>query len=173
MGSRLNQIVDVHLLYTLNPTQMDAVKGHREEWLPAPARIHQGRVEATMPPGATHAVFSMVDRNGFLITSEPMPAVTDVGHHVLDSTLVEDGFAFKPGLYALMQLGEAAKATYGDTTVLSAALTAAQTAYAADELSDDTYCDIIHSLRGAIRNQAGAPQAQHPLINRFPTDPLF
>ena len=56
---------------------MDIVKGHREEWLPAPATIHQGRVEATMPPGATHAVFSMVDRNGFLITSEPMPAVTD------------------------------------------------------------------------------------------------
>jgi|GEM_PF-64011 len=172
-GKGKAEIEQAQLLYTLNPPQMDTVKGHREEWLPAPAKIHQGRVEATMPPGATHAVFSMVDRNGFLITSEPMPAVTDVGHHVLDSTLVEDGFAFKPGLYALMQLGEAAKATYGDTTALSAALTAAQTAYAADELSDDTYCDIIHSLRGAIRNQAGAPQAQHPLINRFPTDPLF
>ena len=117
--------------------------------------------------------FSIVDRNGFLITSELMPAVTDVGYHVLDPKLVEDGFAFEPGLYALMQLGEVAKTTYGDTTELSATLTAAQTAYAADELSDDTYCDIIRSLRGAIRNQVGAPQAQHLLINRFPTDPLF
>ena len=172
-GQGKADIADAQLLYTLNPPQMDTVKGHREEWLPAPATIHPGRVEATMPPGATHAVFSMVDRNGFLITSEPMPAVTDVGHHVLDSKLVEDGFAYKPGLYALIQLGEAAKAVADDTAALSVALAAAKTAYAADELPDDVYCDAIRDLRGAIRNQKGVPQAQHPLINRFPTDPLF
>ena len=172
-GQDKAEIADAQLLYTLNPPQMDTVKGHREEWLPAPATIHQGRVEATMPPGATHAVFSMVDRNGFLITSEPMPAATDVGHHVLDSKLVEDGFAYKPGLYALIQLGEAAKAAADDTAALSVALAAAKTAHAADGLSGDVYCDAIRDLRGAIRNQKGAPQAQHPLINRFPTDPLF
>ena len=163
-GEGKAQIEKAQLLYTLNPPQMDTIRGHREEWLPAPAKVHQGRVEARMPPGATHAVFSMVDRNGFLITSEPMPAVTDVGHHVLDSTLVDNGFAFKPGLYALIQLGDAAKSSAGNTTALNGALAAAKTAYAAGELSDDAYCDVIRSLRAAIRNQTGAPQAQHSLL---------
>jgi len=70
-------------------------------------------------------------------------------------------------------LGDAANTTAGDATALSAALTAAKTAYAAAELSDDAYCDVLRSLRAAIRNQKDAPQSQHPLINRFPTDPLF
>ena len=34
-------------------------------------------------------------------------------------------------------------------------------------------CDAIRALRGAIRDLKGTPEAEHPLINRFPTDPLF
>ena len=56
----------------------------------------------------------MTDANGCLITSEALPAVMDVGHSVKDSTLLENGFAFKPGLYALMELGaQAADANTG------------------------------------------------------------
>ena len=168
-----SSIVQAQLLYTLNPPQMDTIKGHREEWLPAPATIGNGRIEATMPPGAIYAVFSMVDSNGFLITSEPMPAVTDVGHHVLDSTLVTHGFAFKPGLYALIQLAEQARTTTGAPTELSTALTAASKAYRSESLSDDHYCDVIRNLRAAIRTHSAAPESKHPLINRFPTDPRF
>jgi hypothetical protein len=90
-----------------------------------------------------------------------------------DSELVEDGFAYRPGLYALIQLGEQAKMHPGDTTTLSAALVAAKAVYASDDQSDDAYCDVIRSLRRAIRKQTGAPEALHPLINRFPTEPLF
>jgi hypothetical protein len=34
-------------------------------------------------------------------------------------------------------------------------------------------CDAIRTLRAAIRNQQGTPESKHPLINRFPTEPLF
>jgi hypothetical protein len=167
------RIVEAQLLYTLNPPQMDTLKGHREEWLPAPATISNGRIEATMPPGAVYAVFTLKDSNGFLINSEPMPAVTDVGHHVLDSTLLADGFAFRPGLYSLIKLGEQAAKFRGDTSELVNAISSAKTAYAAEGLSDEAYCDAIRTLRGAIRNTTGAPASRHPLINRFPTDPRF
>lgn len=174
-GADKAAIIEAQMFYTVNPPQMDTIRGNREEWLVAPAVIKEGRVEATMPPGATHACFSMRDENGFLINSVELPAVTDVGHHVKDSALVSEGaaFVFKPGLYALIELGEQAAKADADTSKLVAALAAAKTAYAAESLSDEAYCDVIRDLRGAIRNQAGAPEAQHPLLNRFPTDPLF
>ena len=172
-GAGKAEIVEAQLLYTVNPPQMDTIQGRREEWFAAPAVIQKGRVEATMPPGATHACFSMTDANGFLINSEELPAVTVVGHHTPDSELLEDGYAFKPGLYALIALGEQAKQSGGDTAALTAAITAAKAAYAADSLSGDAYCDAIRALRGAIRHQSNAPESKHPLINRFPTDPRF
>ncbi len=171
-GADKAKIAEAQLLYTLNPPQMDTLKGHREEWLPAAATIQNGRVEATMPPGAAYAAFSMIDSNGFLITSEPMPAVTDVGHHVLDSTLLANGFAFRPGLYALIQLGKQAASSCTDASQLLTAIHAAEVTYSAQDLSDEAYCDVIRKLRRAIRN-TDAPQSKHPLINRFPTDPRF
>ncbi|VGO17700.1 Arylsulfatase [Pontiella desulfatans] len=171
-GNGKAEIENARLLYTLNPPPMDTIGGNREEWLSAPATISQGRVEAVMPPGATHAVFSMVDANGFLISSEAMPAVCDVGHHAKDSELLANGFAYKPGLYALIKLGEQAFATTGDKE-LKAVLKAAKAKYAAEQIDKKIMCDAIRSLRTAIRSQQGTPEAAHPLLNRFPTEPLF
>jgi arylsulfatase A-like enzyme len=171
-------IVEAQLLYTMNPKPFDTTGGHRETWLPAPATIGKGRVDAVMPPGATHAAFCMRDANGFLVTSEPLPDYQEVGYAVKkDSAMVKDGYAYKPGLFALIQLGKQAQAaslTAGlDTSALKAALATAQAQYAAEPIVEKPMCDAIRALRAAIRNQQGIPQAAHPLLNRFPTEPLF
>jgi arylsulfatase A-like enzyme len=172
-GPEKADIVAAQLLYTLNPPEMDTLAGQREEWLSAPATIDTGRVEASMPPGAIYAVFSMVDSNGFLINSEPMPAVTDVGHDVLDSSLLKNGYAFRPGLYALIQLAEQAANTVGDSPKLTKTIIAAKQAYKADQLPDTAYFTAIRELRHAIRSETATSESRHPNINRFPTEPLF
>jgi arylsulfatase A-like enzyme len=163
-------IVAAQLLYTLNPAAFDSTKGRREEWFAAPAKIMKGRVEAVMPPGATHAVISMRDENDYLVQSETMPAVKNVGHKVDDSEILKNGFAYKPGLFALMKLG--AQVEHKSTELVSA-LAAAEAQYAAEPIREKAMCDAIRSLRAAIRNQKGAPESKHPAINRFPTEPLF
>ncbi len=176
-GSKKAAIVDAQLIYTLNPKPFDTIWGKREEWFATPAKIASGRVEAVFPPGATHAIFCMRDANGFLIPSEPMPAVCDVGHDVHDSTIVKNGYAYKPGLFALIKLGEKAQASADktglDTAMLKTALVGARQAYESEDDSDIMHCNAIRSLRAAIRNQKGTPEADNPLINRFPTDPRF
>jgi hypothetical protein len=170
-------IVEAQLIYTLNPKPLDSTRGSREEWFATPATIRKGRVEAAMPPGATHAVFSVVDANGYLLHSEKMPAVCDVGHQTHDSTILKHGYAYKPGLFALIKLGERAKQSgkkaRQDTAALSAAIASAKTAYAADDLSDEGHCDALRALRAAIRNQKGVTEADNYFVNRFPTEPLF
>jgi hypothetical protein len=175
-GSKV-AIVEAQLLYTLNPKPFDSTQGHREEWFHAPATISAGRVDAIMPPGATHALFCMRDANGFLVTSEPVPSYHAAANGVKDSTIVKNGYAYKPGLFALIQLGEQARAASKQAGVsiqdLNTALTSAQQQFAAETIDERQMCDAIRTLRAAIRNQHGTPESKHPLINRFPTDPLF
>ncbi len=170
-------IVEALLLYTLNPRPFDASRGHREEWFPAPAKINKGRVDAVMPAGATHAAFCMRDANGFLITSEAMPSFSTQNHNFVDSEILKNGYAYKPGLYALIQLGEKARISADktglDTAMLKTALLGARQAYESEDDSDIMHSNAIRSLRAAIRNQKGTPEADNPLINRFPTDPRF
>ena len=171
-------IAEANLLYTLNPRPFDTTGGHREEWFIAPAQIQEGRVEAVMPPGATHGVFIMTDANEFLITSEPLPALGDVGGYgVKDSELLADGFAYKPGLFALIELGREAQTSAReaglDLSDLNAAMATAQRQYAVEVIEEKAITDTIRDLRAAIRNLDGTAEAKHPLINRFPTDPLF
>ena len=170
-------IVDAQLLYTLNPKPFDSTKGHREEWFSVPATIRPGRVDAVMPPGATHALFCMRDANGFLVTSEPVPSYQEAANGVKDSTIVQDGYAYKPGLYALIQLGKQAQVEASraglDVSPLKDSLAKAQAQYVTETIEEQPMCDAIRALRGAIRDLKGTPEAEHPLINRFPTDPLF
>jgi arylsulfatase A-like enzyme len=65
------------LLYTLNGGHTD------EEWFPLEANVDQedGIMAATLPEGATHFLFNLIDRNNFLVssvqlqhTSPPTPA---------------------------------------------------------------------------------------------------
>ena len=176
-GASQAAIVEAQLIYTLNPKPFDTTRGHREEWLPAPAKISQGRVDAVMPPGATHALFCMRDANGFLVTSEPMPDLQEANYGVKDSTIVQDGYAYKPGLYALIQLGKQAQVAASqaglDVSALKDSLARAQAQYVTETIIEKPMCDAIRALRGAIRDLKGTPEAEHPLINRFPTDPLF
>ena len=50
-GNDKATIKEAHLLYTLNPKEFDKTRGHREEWFKAPAKISNGRVEASTPRG--------------------------------------------------------------------------------------------------------------------------
>ena len=119
----------------------------------------------------------MRDSNGFLVTSTPVPDLQEANYGVKDSEILQNNYAYKPGLFALIKLGKQAAASAAksglNASTLNAALATANKWYAADSATDAQYCDAIRALRGAIRNQAGVPEAEHPLINRFPTDPLF
>ena len=125
-----------------------------------------------MPPGATHAVFSMRDANGFLIHSEDVPDVGEAGHHEKDSGLLKNGYAYKPGLFSLIKLGEIAFASTADAG-LGAAIAAAKSTLEEESASEEQYCDAIRLLRAKLRKQKGTDEFAHPALNRFPTDPLF
>jgi len=171
-------IVEAQLLFTMNPHPFDTTGGHRETWFPTPATIGKNRVDAVMPPGATHAAFCMRDANGFLVMSEPLSDFQEVGYAVkADSAMLKNGYAYKPGLFALIKLGKQALASSAkvglDSSALKAAFATAQQQYDAEIIEEKTMCDAIRALRAAIRSQTGTPEAKHALINRFPTEPLF
>jgi len=170
-------IKEALFLYTLTPKYLDATRGRREEWFAIPVTSNKGRVEARMPPGATHGAFCLRDANNILITSEPMPSFQEKSHGVNDSDILENGFAYKPGLFALIQLGKKAKASAEkkglDTAMLDSALLGADQAYAFENGSDLMHAGAIRFLRAAIRELDGTAEAQHVLINRFPNNPLF
>jgi len=171
-------IEQAHLLYTLNPKEFDQTRGHREEWFKTDARIDQGKIEATMPPGATHAVFCLRDAHGFLITSEPLPDFQAVPYGTqADSTFIKNGFAYKPGLYSLIQLGEDALGEANkqklSTKQLEKRLSVAKKLYTSPKFDRLALSDTIRSLRAEIRKLEMVPQSKHYTINRFPTDPLF
>ncbi len=152
-------ITEAKFLYTLSPRWMDSTRGHREEWFSAAATIQDGRVTAIMPPGATHGAFCLRDANDFLITSESMPSFQEISHGTTDTKILENGFAYKPGLFALIKLGEqarnSAKKANLDTTVLEAAIASARQAHESEDDSDVLHCNAIRMLRVAIRSQEG------------------
>ena len=171
-------IEEAHLLYTLNPREFDKTGGHREEWLKTDATILPGRVQATMPPGATHAVFCLRDTQGFLITSEPLPDFQTIPYgKQADSIFLKNGFAYRPGLYSLIQLGEDALSAAGkqspDTQSLKKSLSIAHKHQLNDKLDVVQISDSIRSLRAEIRNLKQVPQSKHYAVNRFPSEPLF
>lgn len=177
-GKNKATIREAHLLYTLNPQEFDKTRGHREEWLKAPARISDGKVEASMPPGATHAVFCMRDENGFLITSEPLPDFQEAPYgSSKDSSFLTNGYAYKPGIYALIELGKAAisnaKKQKLRVSGLQNALKTAEKQYQKEKIEVIECSDAIRSLRSEIRKLKNLPQSRHYTINRFPAEPLF
>ena len=94
----------------------------------------------------------------------------EAGHHEKDSGLLKNGFAYKPGLFALIRLGEQVEAK---SPVLISALAVAKTQLADEPVQEKPMCDSIRMLRAAIRDQKGTDESAHPALNRFPTDPLF
>ena len=177
-GENKAEIREAHLLYTLNPKEFDKTGGHREEWLQAPAKIGNGRIEAFMPPGATHALFCLRDANGFLITSEPLPDFQKVPYgKTQDSTFLKNGYAYKPGLFSLIELAKKAQAVAEkkkvNVSALKKSLIAAQKEYDSEKIVVKQLSNAIRSLRSEIRKLKAVPQSKHFTINRFPTEPLF
>lgn len=169
-------IAHAQLLYTMNPKPF-CTSINREEWFPLPAEIGAGRVEAVMPPGATHAIFYLTDVNGFLVTSEPLPSWDVIAHECVASEYLKNGFAYRPGLFALIRLGKQAVASASergkDDAALVKTLAVAEKVYESGDATGKMYCDAIRDVRRAIRNQEDIPEAKNPYINRFPTEPLF
>ena len=177
-GENKAEIKEAHLLYTLNPKEFDKTRGHREEWLQAPAKIGNGRCESIMPPGATHAIFCMRDTNGFLITSEPLPDFQKVPYATTqDSTFLKNGYAYKPGLFSLIELAKKAQSIAEnkrvDVSALKKSLSTAQLLYDSEKIVVKQLSNAIRSLRSEIRKLKTVPQSKHFTINRFPSEPLF
>jgi arylsulfatase A-like enzyme len=183
-GKDKSKIVDAKLLYTVNGSKLDVSKGRREMWFEVPAEIKGGRIECTVPPGTSHAVFCMTDSEGFLVMSEEMltgkERDDEDGERESreDSSSLKDGYKFRPGLFALIKLGQEAEAELKSQDRTDAALQQelknARALYEKGMASDEEYCVALKSLRDSIRNLKGrVSQADNEYINLFRQSRVF
>jgi arylsulfatase A-like enzyme len=172
-GSGQSTIVDAKLLYTVNGGKFDYSKGRREMWFDLPATIEGNRIEGVVPPGTSHAIFCMTDSEGYLVTSEPLPSNKAVSFSKADSSIVKHAWPFRPGLFALIKLGEEAAADLSLTMkksddTLDDALANAKAVYATGQASDEVYYETIRTLRHAILDLKGTvSQADNYYLNLF------
>ena len=175
-GDGKSPIVEAFLLYSVNPPPFDTTGGHREEWLRQPATLSQGRVEATMPPGATHGVFCMRDAGGYLVTSQERQPKDADAEAIIDWRL-DENYPYRPGLFALIELGkqalESSRKAGLDTGALEEALVTANLIYPTERQGEIVYANVFRELRSAIRNQKGIAEAETRVLNLFPKEPLF
>jgi len=167
-------VVNAFLVYSLNGgTELKKHPPRLEEWIKAPAKLSTGRVEAEAPPGMTHGIFCLIDKNNFLIYSEPVPPVG--GECRIDgpvSTFLEDGYAYRPGLLSLIKVGHHARAKLMKKGVsadeLQDALKAARAA-CKEPVKEKRYAAAIRNLRHAIRKFDGqVPEAGLADLNSLP-----
>lgn len=157
-----SQIAEAFLLYTVNP-------GKTEEWFRVNARVVGNRIEAAAPPGMTHGVFCMVDENNFLITSEPIPSMQKLRLGKSVSEVLKDGFAYRPGLEAMLKHARVAKSEARKSSLPTTALdnaVAAATNTLQQPVEARAYTQDIRKLRNAIRS-LDVPAAQHRDLNWF------
>jgi len=130
-----------------------------------------------MPPGATHAAFVLLDSNRYCITSEPLPDWQENPGYSANSQILKDGYAWKPGLSALIKLGERAAASAAadgkNASDLMKSIEAAKTTYANPQATESSLANSVRHLRAAIRHQEGTPESRNEFVNRFPYDPKF
>ena len=175
-GEDKSRIVGATLLYTVNPQSAGAFHQANEEWFEVSAQVLGNRVEAKAPPGMTHGVLYLRDEHDFLITSEPLPPVNEVGYNVKDSQILKDGFAYRPGLVAMQRCGDAAvniaRKQGLDTARLQWAL--AQAAELADAPVNPTDAYVAMArIRNEIRRLGPAvPEAGLFALNQFELDDL-
>ena len=167
------KVVDAYLLYSLNgDEELKFRKGRLEEWFRKPAKIEGNRVSAQAAPGMTHGVFCLIDENNFLVYSEPVPAVG--GKWRIDASVsmaLKDGYAYRPGLIALIEL---AKKTQGSLAKkgakvkpLVAAIKKAESTVK-QPVTEKVYAPVIRDLRHALRAFDGkAAEVAHPDLHRL------
>jgi arylsulfatase A-like enzyme len=148
-------VTQAYMMYSLNGgTELKYRAPRLEEWIHAPVKLTDGRVEAVAPPGMTHAVFCLVDANNFLIYSEPVPPVGKIRIDAAVSLEMEDGFAYRPGLFSLIKVGHEARSKLLKKGVNVDALTQALKAARATcklPVEEQAYAVAIRNLRHAIR----------------------
>lgn len=162
-GKEKSKVVEAFLLYTTNP-------GKSEEWFRAPATVHNGQASAKALPGMTHAVFCLIDENNFLIHSENVPGMMQYRHGQPVSAVLEDGYAYRPGLVsliavahtALKQLEKAGQSSKNMSGALQSAEITVKT-----PVNPSGYAKAIHDLRKALRC-LDVPASRHPAMNWFP-----
>ena len=120
----------------------------------------------------THGVFYLRDANDFLITSESLPP--QAGENATGAVgvdMLEDGFAYRPGLISLINLARSAEASAQqsgqDITALGAAINAAQ-AVVQTPVEEESYALALRALRKEIRS-LDVPQATLPVMKEFAT----
>ena len=169
-GKGKAEVVKAFLLYTVNG---DLEVPH-EEWFPAPATLSRGRVVAQAPAGMTHGIFCLVDANNFMIYSETVPTFKEIGLWKPMAFALEDAYAYKPGLFSLVQLSESAlpglKLKGQATVALQAAVKAAKTVYD-QPVQEDVYAAAIRNLRNELAQFKGVvPEAGLDCLHFFPLD---
>ena len=165
VGSGKAKVARAFLLYTINP-------GKTEEWFRKAAQIDGNRIEANAPPGMTHGVFCLIDENNFLITSEPIPSMQKVRLGQPVSEVLKDGFAYRPGLAALIELTRVAIAEARKqklpTESLEQAMRSAQESIQ-QPINAASCSRQMRELRKAIRS-LDISAARHPDLNWFPQE---
>ena len=163
--SEKSKIVEAFLLYTINP-------GKTEEWFQTTAEINQNRIHAQAPPGMTHGVICLIDENNFLITSESIPSMQQLRLGQPVSEVLKDGFAYQPGLAAMIEhtrqaISQARLRALSTQQLETLLLTAQQTIK--QPVDRNSYFEQIRRLRKAIRSLE-IPAAQHRALSWFPKD---
>ena len=167
-GAGKTEVAQAFFLYTVNGDLRKA----EEEWFRVPATLSNGRVEAKAQPGMTHGIFCLLDANNFLIYSESVPGWKEIATSKPVAFALEDAYAYKPGLYALIQLSESALQELnqqGQTAVaLKQALSTAKSVYAQPvEVNNDAAA--IRQLRNELVKFKGVvPAADTECLHYFP-----
>jgi arylsulfatase A-like enzyme len=166
-GVGKTEVAEAFFLYTVNGDLRQA----EEEWFRASAKLSNGRVEAIAQPGMTHGIFCLLDANNFLIYSEPVPSWTEIATFKPVAFALEDGYAYKPGLHALIQLSESALQALNQTgqtaVALKQALLAAKSVYA-QPVEANNYAAAIRQLRTElVRFKGVVPEADTECLHYF------
>ena len=169
--ARKARVIEAFRLYTVNGGIVLCRHESHEEWFRAPSQLSNGRVEGTAPPGMTHGVFCLIDENNFLIHSEPVPLISEHGIDKAVSVILEDGYAYKPGLCSLIKCAESAArnaaGTGRNTSALKTAIQAAKATHA-KPVDERLYSMTMRTLRREICMLKDVPEAKLDCLNFFP-----
>jgi hypothetical protein len=118
----------------------------------------------------THAVFCLIDENNFLIHSETVPGMMQYRLGQPISAVLEDGYAYRPGLVSLIAVARTAvkrpeKPDQSSKAILNALQLAETTLNTPVNASG--YTKAIQNLRKTLRS-LDVPAARHPAMNWFP-----
>lgn len=171
-----SKVTEAFLMYTLNGgTELKDHAPRLEEWIKKKdVKLTNGRVEATAPPGMTHAVFCLVDENNFLIHSESVPEIgRECSIDGAVSTFLKNGFAYRPGLESLIKLGQRVHNELEEkeqpTKSLDTSIRQAQNTLKSP-VTEESYANAIRQLRREIlKVEKLSHQSRHPDLHFLST----